>query len=98
MIFVDTWAWLALAHKHDPYHASAGQVHRRLQKQKAPYLTTDHVLSEAVPALFSVVSFTKARRFMLIVFESARAGRYQLVFVSPEQFERAWQLRERYQD
>ena len=48
MIFVDTWAWLALAHKHDPYHVIAASQHRLLQRQKVRYVTTDYVLSESI--------------------------------------------------
>src|SRR6266852_196167 len=98
MIFVDTWAWLALSHKRDPYHSSAAQQHRVFQQQKARYLTTDYVISELITSLFPVVSFGKAHRFMLNLFQSVRAGRYQLVHVSPHQFERAWLVRETYQD
>lgn len=98
MIFVDTWAWLALAHQRDPYHRVAVEQHRALQKQKTQYVTTNDVLTELVTSLFPLVSFAKARQFMLNIFRSCHSGRYQLVFVSPGQFERGWQLRERYQD
>jgi predicted nucleic acid-binding protein len=98
MIFVDTWAWLALAHRRDPYHRMAVEQHRALQKQKVRYVTTNDVLTELMTSLFPVVSFAKARQFMLNVFQSCDTGRYQLVFVSRDQFERAWQLRQRYHD
>ncbi|MFO7902625.1 MAG: hypothetical protein R6U98_08195 [Pirellulaceae bacterium] len=90
MIFVDTWAWLALAHQRDPYHRVAVEQHRALQKQKTQYVTTNDVLTELVTSLFPLVSFAKARQFMLNIFRSCHSGRYQLVFVSPGQFERAW--------
>ena len=98
MIFVDTWAWLALSYKQDPYHTSAAQQHRKFQQQKARNLTTDYVLSELITSLFAIVDFGKVRKFMLNLFQSVRVGRYQLVYVSPDQFERAWLLREKYQD
>jgi predicted nucleic acid-binding protein len=98
MIFVDTWAWLALAHQRDPYHRVAVEQHRTLQSQKVQYVTTNDVLTELMTSLFPVVSFAKARQFMFNVFQSCHTGRYQLVFVSPDQFERAWQLRQRYHD
>ena len=46
MIFVDTWAWLALAYQKDPHHRSADRQHRAFHAQKLCYVTTDHVLSE----------------------------------------------------
>jgi len=97
-VFVDTWAWLGIAHKHDPYHPRAVQQHRAFQKQKIRYVTTNDVLTEVMTSLFPVVSFAKARQFMLNLFQSIKAGRYQFVFVSPDQFERAWLLRQKYDD
>jgi len=38
VIFVDTWAWLALAHKRGPYHAPAAGQRRVLQLQKRRYV------------------------------------------------------------
>jgi len=48
--------------------------------------------------LFGVLNFGKAQQFMLTLFQLVRSGRYQLLFVTPDQFERAWQLRQKYHD
>jgi predicted nucleic acid-binding protein len=98
MIFVDTWAWLALAYKKDPYHAIAVRQHRALQQRRQSYVTTDYVLSEFITALFRAVSSSKAEQFVDRLFQLVNSGQYQLVFVSPGQFERAWQMRQRYRD
>jgi hypothetical protein len=34
MIFVDTWAWLALAVKRDQFHAIAKAQHQKFRKAK----------------------------------------------------------------
>lgn len=98
MIFVDTWAWLALAYKRDPYHAVAVRQHRALRQQNRSYVTTDYVLSELVTSLFRAVAFSNAQQFVERLLQSINDGHYQLVFVSRGQFERAWQMRQRYQD
>ncbi len=98
MIFVDTWAWLALAYHKDPYHAVAAAQHRSLQQQKRRYVTTDYVMSEFITVLFGVLHFDASRQFVQRLFESIETGRHQLVFISPDQFERAWRLRQKYDD
>ncbi len=98
MIFLDTWAWLALVHKRDPYHFTASRQHRSFQKQKGRYVTTDYVLSEFMAPLFGMLNFAKAQQFMLRLFHVVNSGQYQLYFVTPTQFQRAWQLRQKYHD
>jgi predicted nucleic acid-binding protein len=44
MIFVDTWAWLALAHRRDPYHGIAVKQHGSFQQENQQYVTSDFVL------------------------------------------------------
>ena len=98
MIFVDTWAWLALAYRKDPYHEAAARQHGELRARRQHYVTTDYVLSELITSLFGVVHFDADHRFVESLLESVKLGRHQLVFVTPEQFHRAWDLRQRYQD
>ena len=97
-VFVDTWAWLGIANKRDPYHHLAAEQHRELQANKVRYATTDYVLAEVVTALFAAISFDKAREMIAGLLRSAESGRLTLVHVSPSQFERAWQLRQKYHD
>jgi uncharacterized protein len=98
LIFVDTWAWLALAHKHDPYHAVAAQQHRALQQQKARYVTSDFVLAETITPLFAVLNFAQAEQFMRTVFQAIQSGRYVLEHVGAARFEAAWRMRLKYHD
>ena len=51
MIFVDSWAWIALADKDDPYHRKAKAQHKKLTGARQQYVTTDYVLSEAITYL-----------------------------------------------
>lgn len=98
MIFVDTWAWLAIAYAKDPYHAAASARHRSLRAQKRRYVTTDFVIGETISALHGAVPFGMAKHFMEKLFQSVRAGRHRLEFVTPVQFHRAYDLRLRYHD
>ncbi len=98
MIFVDTWAWLALAHVRDPYHALATAQHRKMLHQRRRYVTTDYVLSETITILFGRLDFDQSRRFIESVFHACDNRAYVLVHLSPDLFHRAWQLRLRYHD
>jgi predicted nucleic acid-binding protein len=55
MIFVDTWAWIALADRRDPYHKKARAQHQSFRRAKNRYVTTDYVLSEAVTYLYDAL-------------------------------------------
>jgi predicted nucleic acid-binding protein len=98
LIFVDTWAWLALAYAKDPYHKDAAEHHRRFQRENRRYLTTDFVLNELISALFASSPFDASRRFMDGLFQSFVNGRHELLFVTAEQFHEAYRLRLRFHD
>jgi len=51
MIFVDTWAWVALAVTDDQYHGAAKKEHARLKKKRLRYVTSNFVLSEVITHL-----------------------------------------------
>ena len=52
MIFVDSWAWIALADEDDPYHRKAKAQHKKLTGARQQYVTTDYVLSETITYLY----------------------------------------------
>lgn len=98
MIFVDTWAWLALACARDPYHQRAAEQHRRFRQEHRRYLTTDFVLNELISTLFSSSPFDAARRFMDGLLRSFEGGRHELLFVTSGQFHEAYRLRLKFHD
>ncbi len=98
MIFVDTWAWIALLDNTDQYHRDAQKAHRRFQKKHLKYGTADFVLNELINYLYSAGPADTAQRTINALLARADAGTHLLVHVSPPQFRRAWQLRQRYDD
>jgi predicted nucleic acid-binding protein len=61
-------------------------------------VTTDYVLGEAITYLYDATGPAQAQGFINSVLAAADAGTYELVHVSPQQFRRAWEIRQRYQD
>jgi predicted nucleic acid-binding protein len=98
MIFVDTWAWIALADKTDQYHSIAVAEHQKLAAARRAYVTSDYVLTEYINYLYSSISPDRAEAIVDSLFHDVVAGTVRLVHVTPEQFEQAWQLRKKYHD
>ena len=98
MIFVDTWAWIALADKSDPYHRKAKAEHKKLRRAQSRYVTTDYVLSETIGYLYPAIGGDRTQGFINTILASADAGAYLLVHVPPQQFRRAWQMRQKFGD
>src|SRR5947209_20384704 len=98
MIFVDSWAWIALADKSDPYHRQAKAEHKKLHRVKNQYVTTDYILGETITYLFSAIGAASTQGFINTIISSSDAGIQQLAHVSSQQFRRAWLLRQKYHD
>ncbi|MGD9856455.1 MAG: type II toxin-antitoxin system VapC family toxin [Planctomycetaceae bacterium] len=98
MILIDTWAWIALADRSDPYHRKAKAEHKKLRRARRRYVTTEHVLAETISYLYPAIGPAQAQGFINTILDSADTGHYVLVHVSPNQFRRAWELRQKYRD
>jgi predicted nucleic acid-binding protein len=98
MIFVDTWAWIALADKSDQHHRAAKAQHRKFLKARRRYVTSDFVLSELINYLYGAVPAAQAQGFINSLLGAADAGTHLLIHLSAQQFRRAWQLRQKYHD
>lgn len=97
-LFVDTWAWVGLAVKRDQYHAAVKAQHRLLRKARRRYVTTDYVLSELITYLYNVGPVATAESFINSLLAAVDAGIHQLIYLSPQQFRRAWQMRQKYRN
>jgi predicted nucleic acid-binding protein len=51
MVFVDTWAWIALAAPRDQHYAAAKRQQAEFVAAGREYVTTDYVLGEVVTQL-----------------------------------------------
>jgi predicted nucleic acid-binding protein len=98
MIFVDSWAWIALADKSDPYHRKAKAQHKKLVRARRQYVTIDYVLGETITYLYDALRATQAQGFISTLLAAVDSGAYRLEHVSPPQFRRAWQMRQKYHD
>jgi len=97
-VFVDTWAWLALAMRDDEYHQAAKQQHSEFLTERRRYVTTDYVIGELITQLYREVDSVKAEAFVAAVFKAVYANIYTLECVSSARFEEAWQMRRRFSD
>jgi predicted nucleic acid-binding protein len=98
VIFVDAWAWVAMADEDDQHHAVAIRQNRHFERIREHYATTDFVLAEAITLLFRDAPFRTASRFIARVLQLCRRGHHRLINVTPLHFDRAWQLRLKYDD
>jgi predicted nucleic acid-binding protein len=95
---VDTWAWVALADRSDQYHQIAEKQHRKFLKKRRRYATSDFVVGELIDYLYSAAPATEAQTVVGSLLARSEAGAIQLLHVSPQQFDRAWDLRQKYDD
>jgi uncharacterized protein len=86
MIFIDTWAWIALADKSDPYHRKAKALHRKLSRSRRKYVTTDYVLGETITYLYDAIGGAPAQGFINTVLTAADTGTYLFVHLTPTEF------------
>jgi predicted nucleic acid-binding protein len=98
MIFVDTWAWIALAAKRDHHHGRVKTLHKSFQRARRRYVTTNFVLSELIAHLYTTLTAVQAQAFVNSLLATADSGHYLLVHVSSQQFRQAWEMRQRYSD
>jgi predicted nucleic acid-binding protein len=97
-VFVDTWAWYALADTRDPDHEAAQRANERLLDQGYTFVTTNFVLAEAVTLIRYKLHHKAAVRFWTVLHELIAVGLVELVRVSEAQEGAAWEIFERYSD
>jgi len=98
LIFIDTWAWLALANRKDTYHERVSKYYFKIRKEKYLLITSDYVLDEVITALFINVAFDSAVKFVESLFTMIKDGQLGLEKITDKGFKEAWALRKKYAD
>ncbi|MCX8103011.1 MAG: PIN domain-containing protein [Candidatus Bipolaricaulota bacterium] len=94
-LFIDTWGWYALYAEDEPSHQRAKELWKAAHSQ---IYTTDYVLDELITLVFTKGHFTEARKFVLNLLKSIEQGYTTLESITPERFEKAWQMHLKYED
>jgi len=98
LIFVDTWAWLALANRRDKYHEIAKRGYREIREKGYLIVTSDYIFDEVITALFRNVSFNQAVKFIESLLKAIKFKQIILERVNENRFKSAWELRKKYHD
>ncbi len=81
MIFVDSWAWVALFVADDANHAAAQAVGERIQNERLPLLTSDAVLIEALTRLRRLAGLAAALRLATMIDGLKSSSRLREVYL-----------------
>jgi predicted nucleic acid-binding protein len=98
MIFVDTWAWVALADQSDQYHAAAKSYSRKILQSRRRRVTSDWIVGEVINYLYAAAPADEAQRYVMGIVSAADGNAIEFIHVSPDQFRRAWTMRQKYYD
>lgn len=96
--FVDTWGWVALGHKKDSHHKEVAHFYREAHSRKAQIITSDYVLDELITLLFRRENSAEVLIFVDGLLSSAAQDRIKVEKITPDHFERAWELRRRFKE
>jgi len=97
-VFVDTWAWYALADAADADHELAQLANEQLLSEGYTFVTTNFVLDEAVTLIRYKLDHSTAVRFRRTLQQLTDAGLVELVRVDEAHETAAWEIFERYTD
>ena len=97
-IFIDTWGWVALGHRHDDAHREIGGLFHEINGQGALIYTSDYVLDELITSLYRRADPAEVGMFLGGILKAMDTGHLLVERVTPERFAQAWELRLKYGD
>lgn len=97
-IFVDTWAWYALADAKDHDHLLAAATNADLLDKGYTFVTTNFVLHESVTLIRYKMHHATAVAFWKNIQQFSASGLVEIVRVSATQEKEAWRIFEQYSD
>ena len=97
-IFVDTWAWVALANEGDQWHETAEFLNRELILAEYIYITTNFILDECYTLIQARLNKQAAIKFGEEIRLSIETGIVKLAHISEEIEDEAWNLFKSHKD
>jgi uncharacterized protein len=96
LVFVDTWAYRALADRRDPSHRDAAVRMQRILRDGILPVTSNYVLDEALTGIRYKAGPRAATAFGQDVWSLVGQGALQLEWIDERRERAAWRLFERY--
>jgi predicted nucleic acid-binding protein len=97
-VFIDTWAWLALANRRDTNHEFAKACYAKLTTSGYKLVTSDYIIDELITGLFKNVAYSSAVKFIESLLAAISSNRVLLERVTEPRIRSAWSLRKKYKD
>lgn len=97
-LFIDTWGWLVIHNKREPKHKKVKDFYRTFRADYGTIYTTDYVLDETLTLMFRRLPFPLAEKAMNILDSAIKQGYLNLLWVYPQRFDKAKELRLKFQD
>lgn len=97
-VFIDAWGWITLYNKREKRHKEIKDWFWNFQSQQCIMYTTDYVLDEAFTLIFRRTPFELAKGAMKEIEKSIETGYLIFERITSERFEKAKELRLKYQD
>lgn len=97
-IFIDTWAWYALADTHDSDHIVAQLANEELLDAGYTFVTTNFVIDETLTLLRYNLGHAASVRFKHLLQDLITAHLVEYIRVDEPLESDAWQIFERYDD
>ena len=97
-IFIDTWGWLTLRDRREARHGEVDRFYREVRRRRDSVYTSDYVLDETITLLFRRLPFVRAKESLQYIQQAIAEGYLRLEWMTPQRFEKAIELRDRFQD
>ena len=97
-IFFDSWGWIALVDRKDPYHNVAKPFYQEYIKAGGVPTTTDYILDEVLTVLRRRLIHKVVVKFGEGIFEAVKVQKLRFELIDTKRREKAWELLKKYKD
>jgi uncharacterized protein len=97
-IFIDTWGWLTLRDRRKARHREVDRFYQEVRRRRDGVYTSDYVLDETITLLVRRLPFVRAKESLQYIQQAIAEGYLRLEWMTPQWFEKAIELRYRFQD